>query len=143
MSARTAKILRHWWLLTVATVAQCVVAAALRGVSLSRLRSGSRACHGLARILVPDANAPIIAWAVEATGRRLGRASSCLVRALVTQMLLEGAGEAVSLSLGVKHTTEGALQAHAWVTRAGRIVVGAPVDEYLPIVTWTDAREPR
>ena len=78
-----------------------------------------------------------IAWAIEATGRRLPRPSSCLARAIVAEMLLDLAEGPVHLYIGVRHTDAGAFQAHAWVMRADRVVVGTPVDGYAPILIWT------
>ncbi|MGH9409292.1 MAG: lasso peptide biosynthesis B2 protein [Vicinamibacterales bacterium] len=137
----TRTILRHWRLLTVVTVAQCVIAAVLRVVSIAKVRAGAQACRPLACRLVP-ASDDRIAWALEATGRRLGGASSCLGRALLAQMLLSRGDAPVSVCLGVKHPAGGALQAHAWAVRGDRILVGAPAHEYLPMLTWTavDAR---
>ena len=136
MGGASVKILRHLRLLTVVTAAQCTVAAALRVASIARVRASVRACRGAAAILVPRSNEQI-AWAIEATGRRLGTAGSCLVRALVAEMLLDGSDGVVRVSLGVKHDADGSLRAHAWVTRNDRILVGAPAHDYVPIVTWT------
>lgn len=118
-----------------ATAAECAVAAALRVASIASVRATMRACRVAAAILVPRNNEQI-AWAIEATGRRLGAAGSCLVRALVAEMLLDGSDGVVRVSLGVKHDADGSLRAHAWVTRNDQILVGAPAHEYVPIVTW-------
>jgi len=135
----TAAIVRQWWLLAVVTGAQLAAAAALRVVPLSALRAHT-AGRRFARVLVRDSGERV-AWAIEATGRRLGRASSCLARAVVAEMLLDSSEGPVSLSLGVRHTPAGAFEAHAWVARADRILVGAPADGYVPIVTWTSPAE--
>lgn len=119
-----------------ATAAQCAVAAALRIASIASVRAGVRACRGAAAVLVPRSNEQI-AWAIEATGRRLGNVGSCLVRALVAEMLLDCADGVVRVSLGVKHDADGSFRAHAWVTRNDRVLVGAPAHEYVPLVTWT------
>ncbi len=132
-------MLRHWRLFAVATMAQCVVSAAVRIASIAKVRGYMRACRGTANRLVVASNEQI-AWGIEATGRRLGRASSCLVRALVAEMLLDSAGGPVTLALGVRHTSVGTLEAHAWVLCGQRVLVGAPIDRYVPIVTWTHDR---
>ena len=80
-----------------------------------------------------------IAWAIDATGRRLGRLSTCLIRALVGEFLLDPHGGPVCLTIGVKRTAAGTLDAHAWLARQDRVLVGATSDEYVPLVTWTSA----
>src|SRR5258708_35204934 len=97
----TAAIVRQWWLLAAAAAAQVAAAAALRVVPLSVLRGCTARRRRLAQFFVPGSSERV-AWAIEATGRRLGRASSCLARAVVAEMLLDSAGGPVSLSLGVR-----------------------------------------
>jgi hypothetical protein len=133
----TAAIVRQWWLLATVAVAQVTAAAALRVVPLSALRAGTTRCRRFAQFSLRVSSHEHVAWAIEATGRRLGRASSCLARAVVAEMLFGPAGGPVSLTLGVRHSSAGAFEAHAWVTSADRVLVGAPADGYTPVVTWT------
>src|SRR6266550_4974674 len=95
----TAAILRQWWLLAAVAAAQIVAAAALRVVRLSALRPRMAGRRRLARFFVRESSERV-AWAIEATGRRLGRASSCLARAVVAEMLFDSASGPVSLSIG-------------------------------------------
>jgi hypothetical protein len=73
-------------------------------------------------------------WAIEATGKRLGPFSTCLVRALVAETCLDG--EDLALTIGVRRSPAGTFESHAWLTRGARVVVGGPVDGYEPMVTW-------
>src|SRR5437870_2734681 len=86
----TVGIVRRWWLLAAVTVVQLGAAAALRLVPLARLRFEATRCRRMARLFVADSNASV-AWALEATGRRLGRFSSCLARAVAAEMLFDAA----------------------------------------------------
>ena len=133
----TAGIVRQWWLLASVAALQVAAAAVLRVVPLSALRAATTRCRRFAQFLLRVSSREHVAWAIDATGRRLGRASSCLARAVVAEMLLGSAGGPVSLTLGVRRTPAGAFEAHAWVTSADRVLVGAPADGYTPIVTWT------
>ena len=81
-----------------------------------------------------------IVWAIEATGRRLGRLSSCLIRALVAELLIDSKGGPTCLTIGVRRTA-GTIAAHAWLERDDRVVIGATADEYLPLVHWKSPSE--
>ena len=128
--------LADWWLLGVTTAAQLGVAAALRIMSLSAWRLQAGRWRSLARVLVRGSNSRI-AWALEATGRRLGRASTCLIRALVAELLLDVHEGPMTLTIGVRRSAAGAFHAHAWLAREDRVLVGATSDEYLPMASWT------
>jgi hypothetical protein len=125
-----------WWLLAVATAAQLSVAAALRIMPLSAWRVRAGRWRSLAQCLVGGSNQRIV-WAIEATGRRLGRASTCLIRALAAELLLDAHEGPMTLTIGVRRTDAGALHAHAWLARDNRVLVGATSDEYLPMASWT------
>lgn len=127
-----------WRLLVAAAIAQVVAAAALRAMPLPALRAGSSRLRRPMHLLVRGSD-DRIAWAIDATGRRLGRLSTCLIRALVGEFLLDPHGGPVCLTIGVKRTAAGTLDAHAWLTRQDRVLVGATSDEYVPLVTWTSA----
>jgi hypothetical protein len=123
-------------LLIAVALAQVVAAAALRAMGLPVLRAGARRYRQIARFLVSGSDERI-AWAIEATGRRLGRLSSCLIRALVAELVLDVGDGPVSLTIGVRRTSAGTLEAHAWLARQDRVLVGATSVEYAPLVTWT------
>lgn len=123
-------------MLVAVAVAQVATAAVLRTMTLPAWRASVGRCHRLARFLVPDSDERI-AWAIDATGRRLGRLSTCLIRALVAELVLDSNDGPLSLSIGVRRTAAGALDAHAWIARKDRVLVGATVDVYVPLVTWT------
>jgi hypothetical protein len=79
-----------------------------------------------------------VVWAIEATGRRLGRSSSCLGRAIVAEAILRSAGSPVQLTIGIRRGGPGVLQGHAWVSLDDRVLVGAAADGYAPLVEWSD-----
>ena len=78
-----------------------------------------------------------IVWAIEATGRRLGRLSTCLLRALVAELVLDTGTRAICTSQSESGEPPDTLEAHAWLARNGRVLIGAPADEYTPMVDWT------
>lgn len=116
-------------------VAQVIVAAALRMMALPALRAGGHRVRRLARVLVVGSDERIV-WAIEAAGRRLGRVSSCLVRALVAEVVLDPSRGPLSLTIGVRRSS-GTLEAHAWLTRQDCVIIGATSDQYTPIANWT------
>ena len=123
-------------LLAAVAVAQIGAAAALRLMPLLTLRTGINRVRRLGQFFVRGSDERI-AWAIEAVGRRLGRLSTCLIRALVAELVLNESRGPVSITIGVKRTAAGTLEAHAWVTRQNRVLVGATADEYVPLATWT------
>jgi hypothetical protein len=133
---KVARPLSDWWLLAVAAVAQLIVIAALRAASLAATRGGVRRCRPAARFLVRGSDDTIV-WAIEAVGRRLGRLSTCLTRALAGELLLDANGAPVTLTIGVRRTEAGALEAHAWLARDDRVLLGGAADGYVPLANWT------
>ena len=126
-----------WRLLVAVAVAQVLAAAALRAMPMQALRSAAGRVRGLARLLVKGSDERK-AWAIEATGRRLGRLSTCLIRAMVAELVFDSDGGPVSLTIGVKRSAAGTIDAHAWLARQDRLLIGgATADEYVPLVTWT------
>ena len=124
-----------WRLLVAVAVAQVVAAAALRAMPLQALRARAGRFRRLAEFLVHGSDERIV-WAIEATGRRLGRLSTCLIRALVAELLLDSKDGPLNLTIGVRRTAAGTLEAHAWVSRRDRVLIGATADDYLPLVNW-------
>ena len=125
-----------WWLLVAAALAQVAAAAALRAMPLPALRARAARLRRPAQFLVRGSDERII-WAIEATGRRLGRLSTCLLRALAAELLLDAGNGGICLTIGIKRTAD-TLEAHAWLARNGRVLIGAPVDEYIPMVDGTN-----
>jgi hypothetical protein len=64
-----------------------------------------------------------IAWAVTAAGRYVP-AATCLTLALAAYTLVKREGYPATLCLGVGKGENGALEAHAWVESAGKIIIG-------------------
>ena len=54
-------------------------------------------------------------WAVTAVAHRLPFAGSCLCQALALQLLYGRAGIDAELKIGVRHSADGGLDAHAWL----------------------------
>ncbi len=123
-----------WKLLLGVAAAQVVAAAAIRTMPASVLGHKAARLRPIVQRAVRGPEDRVI-WAVQATGRRLGRVSSCLVRALVADLVIEGTGTR-TLTIGVRRTAAGALEAHAWLARGDRVLIGATCDEYAPLVEW-------
>lgn len=64
-----------------------------------------------------------IVWAVDAISRRIPGAT-CLTQAIAAKLLLDLVGEHVQFCLGVAHTPDGTLRAHAWLEQNGRALLG-------------------
>src|SRR5262249_39996878 len=73
-----------------------------------------------------DPPAGRIVWAVAAAAPLVPRAT-CLVRALAAQALLARRGYATQLRLGAAGGAGRPFEAHAWIERDGRVLVGGPV----------------
>jgi hypothetical protein len=134
--ARRRLTVADWRLLVAVAVAQVLVAAALRAMPVSALRAKAARVRCFVRRLAHGSEARVV-WAIEATGRRLGRLSTCLIRALVAELVLDSNDGPVSLTIGVRRTAAGTLEAHAWLVREDRVLIGATAGEYAPLVDWT------
>ena len=76
-----------------------------------------------------------LVWLVEVAARYAPVSATCLKKALVLSWLLRRRGIATTLRLGVVRRDAG-LQAHAWIEREGRVILGLPgSDGYEPIFT--------
>ena len=133
---RVARPLSEWRLLVTAAVSQLIVMAALRATSLVTTRAAVRRCRPAVRLLAGGSDGAIV-WAIEAVGRRLGRLSTCLTRALTGELLLDANGAPVTLTIGVRRTHVGALEAHAWLARNDRVLLGGTSEGYVPLASWT------
>src|SRR3954465_5926374 len=95
-------------ILLVVAFAQLVVAAALRAFGLAAVRSDAARFRRLA----PTGGCgseELIVWAILATGRRLPHVSTCLVRALVAELMFSPSTHPVSVTIGVRRGPNGSL----------------------------------
>jgi hypothetical protein len=85
-----------------------------------------------------------VIWAVEAVTRRL-RGSSCVTESVSALLLLRRHGYAARFCVGVARGPRGDFQAHAWLEREGRTVIGRRVQQYvrLPDLAGVPAGEQR
>ena len=77
-----------------------------------------------------------LVWAVEATAKRIPRAT-CLTQAMALQYLLLRSGYTCTVQIGVTHDEARKFQAHAWVESDGKILIGGrEADRYTPLYAW-------
>jgi hypothetical protein len=131
---------RDWPLLITIAIAQVLVAAALRTMNVGSVRRLIRQLRSL-----PDSTARLwsddrVVWALQATGRRLGRISTCLVRAVVAEAVLQSPDRPLRLIIGVKRAANGCIESHAWVEDQRRVIIGATPDVFVPIAGWPSLR---
>ena len=134
ISPRRTLTVADWKLLAGVAAAQVVAAAAIRAMPASVLGCRATRLRPIVQLALRGPEDRVI-WAINATGRRLGRITSCLVRALVADLVIEGT-EGRTLTIGVRRTPAGALEAHAWLARGDRVLIGATTDTYAPLVEW-------
>ena len=134
ISPRRSLTVTDWKLLLGVASAQIVAAAAVRLMPASVLGRNVARLRPIVQLAVRGPEHRVI-WATHATGRRLGRVSSCLVRALVADLVIEETASR-TLTIGVRRTAAGALEAHAWLARGDRVLIGATREEYAPLVEW-------
>ncbi len=117
---------RNWWMLFRASVLTVAVRA---GLSLWPLGRVTRGLRRAAQWRPPRSTSTPryrmrAAWAARAVGRRFLPERPCLTQALVLQYLLLRRGDdEAELHIGVAKNEDG-LQAHAWVERNGRVLIG-------------------
>jgi hypothetical protein len=125
-------------------LAQVIIAAGVRLVSVRSLVRAVAACRGGARSVVRRGEDDRVAWAIESVGRRLPGVSTCLVRALTADLFLSGPNSTGCVWIGVRRSPDGALESHAWFEREGRIVVGgATAPTYVELTTLQATRSER
>jgi len=127
----------YWPVLAGATVMQIAVAFALRLVTLSTLRRTGVRMRPVFKFVLTGTDDRVV-WAIEATGRRLGIASTCLVRALVAEIRLGSSERPVYLVIGVKRTESGGLLSHAWLRDRERVLIGGPIDDSLTTIVQSE-----
>jgi hypothetical protein len=115
-------------------------------MSLPALRNLAVRLRPLAMFLLNGSEERTI-WAIEASGRRLGRFSTCLVRAIVVDLRFGSAERPLRLTIGVRRSALGHVESHAWVDDRRHILIGGPVpaepgknDEFVPLVAWDTRR---
>lgn len=64
-----------------------------------------------------------VVWAVSAASRRIPDAT-CLTQAVAALLLLRRAGHDARFVVGVARGGSGALEAHAWLERDGKVIIG-------------------
>ena len=96
----------------------------------------SRVCGaGAHGVRCPGALAPSRIGYLVVVAANLIPGTTCLPRALATQVLLGRHGHGAELHIGVNRDSRGRFQAHAWVETGGRVVIGGPdVTGYEPIL---------
>lgn len=118
-----------------AAALQLVCTAALRVVPFRRLARIGR-CK-IDATVTPDLVA-LNSWlcAIEAAGRHLGPASTCLARALVARWIASRSGVDLQIAIGVARGGGESLDAHAWITGPHALHLGASsASRYVPLVT--------
>jgi hypothetical protein len=81
-----------------------------------------------------------VAWSVAAASHCVPKAT-CLVQALVIQVLLLRQGYPGNLQIGVTKGDRGELQAHAWVESQGRMInSGSEIGQYKPLLFQQDRK---
>jgi|SRR6516165_5123088 hypothetical protein len=109
----------------------------LAAASFARVqRLVSRACGaGAPGVRCSGAPAPSRIGYLVAAAANLFPGTTCLPRALATQVLLGRHGHGAELHIGVNRDSQGRFQAHAWVETGGRVVIGgSDVTGYKPIL---------
>jgi hypothetical protein len=140
---RAWRILSNLPLLVGVVVAQVVIAAALRLMPFSRLWTRLARARDLVQSFVHARESDVI-WAIDATGARLRGISTCLVRALAAEVLLGSPGRPLRFAIGVRQGTNGTLEAHAWVARGDRVIVGGQIaGDYAPLLEWNSTQPSR
>jgi len=75
-----------------------------------------------------------IAWAVSAAGRRVPGGRHCLAQAVTACILLGRYGHSARVRLGVSRDAAGGFEAHAWLERAGAVMLGGPdISRFAPL----------
>ena len=124
-----------WRLLAAASIAQIAAACALRTMTLPALRIACARLRPVAAWLMRG-SADRVIWAIDATGRRLGGVSTCLVRALVAETCLSTPERPLRVLIGVRRGAIGELRAHAWVDEQGRTLIGESSEEFVTMLAW-------
>ena len=121
----------------IVAIAQAAVRAALVVMPIRAVRRTGVGLRFCGRLIAARWNEDRLLTAIDATGRRLGSYSTCLVRALVAEILVPDVDRPMRLVIGVRRGGDRGLESHAWIERESRVIVGATAgDRYQPIVGW-------
>jgi hypothetical protein len=71
-----------------------------------------------------------IVWAVDAASRRFPDAT-CVTQAVSALLLLRRHGYEAQFCVGVARSEDGSVKAHAWLERAGRVLIGRTNQEFV------------
>lgn len=126
----------------IALLAQCVglltaVRASLRVLRLERTRRWTdRLIARRAPLAEPKGPSP------EALARMVERATAvapwgrhCLSRAITLEVLLGRRGRSAETQYGIARSSDGGIEAHAWVTCEGRVLLGGEELERFTVMT--------
>jgi hypothetical protein len=119
----TKRSFQDYRLLLWVSLLHLAMAFALRVVSWPTLRRAMPVFRALVIRPLGAVGEVDFLWALEASARRLSPVSSCLVRALVTELVLDSHDDPVRVTVGVRRIAA-RLEGHAWVERGGRVIVG-------------------
>jgi hypothetical protein len=120
-------------LLFEAALIMILVRVFLRFLSLTRVQqifsnATSRTTHTCTAHRVP--------WAIRAVSRTLP-GTTCLHQAFAAQYLLVRRGYCPQLTIGVLKDSSNCLQAHAWLTYSGEVLIGsAEMENYTALVSF-------
>jgi hypothetical protein len=125
---------------------EMLFAVLLRIFSWPALRRVMWFARPVAALLIGRPSEDRLLWAMDAMARRWPAFRNCLVRALVAELALATPHQPVRVTIGVRRVA-GELQAHAWVERCGRLIIGdqhphatTPHAPFAPLVTWESPR---
>jgi hypothetical protein len=126
---------QNWGMLLHAGILTVLVRTSLSAVSLKQMKQGlRRTAQGLPQWATSSPTyRRRAAWAARVVGRRLLPERPCLTQALVLQYLLLRRGDtSAQLHIGVAKCEGEGFRAHAWVGRAGDVLIGGPTapDKY-------------
>lgn len=113
------------------------------GLRVIRLQALQRLLRRRATLRTPSVPAQRIAWAVRVASR-IVPAATCLPQTLTAQYLFIQHGYPAELQIGAAKRPDGTLEAHAWLTSGGKIVLGElpDMDRFVPLAPVQRRREP-
>jgi Transglutaminase-like superfamily len=122
-----------WSLLARVAAMQIATTVIVRIVPLRVVRTVAARFARVMRVGAPLEDAKVV-WAIEATGRRIGRLNTCLVQAVVAEAMLSSSVRSIRFTIGVKRVADGSLRAHAWVASENGVLIGATSEDYVHLV---------
>lgn len=112
------------------------------GLRVMRLQTLQRLLLKRATRRASNVPAQRLAWAVRAASRFVP-AATCLPQTLAAQVLFIQHGYPAELQIGAAKRPNGTLEAHAWLTSNGEIVLGAlpDMERFVPLGSVQRGRE--